>query len=689
MGTIKQDIVDVFLPKHPEQEQIIKPFLNGFDITYAEKKELNNTVLFSYMIKPEPFMKDAFGLEKEILLVYSPFDTLEARALQAANMLFKTFPYMNRIDTLNFFMVSKDDNILNYAGIMSFSEEESRSIVPFLYEELRANVSDSWYIRKVLKRNFYDVDLFGYMLPLRDESSFFGRQQIAARYIDAIKRCENRGIFGLRKTGKTSFLFKIDRIIREQHLGFVFFYDCKSPSYRKLHWNELLGEICNNIAKRLRIPIRKEYDEKNIIKSFRYVVKTASDRNQKIIIMFDEIEYISFKSPLDAHWKTEFIDFWQTIWSVQSLHRNLVFILSGVNPSAIETDTINGVQNPLFSIVQSEYLHGLTEDESKNMIRTLGRRMGLKFDVDAVKLLYDQFNGHPMLIRLACSYINRQYGNDANRPVTIKGSDIKSMQNDIDVELAYYFKHVVSEIQKFYPEEYEMFELLASGQTADFIELSAITEYTKHLYSYGLIGRESGRPPFVKMPVAGRYVAMELAKKEKRKTLYRIVEPAKRNQWVSQRVKSIIRDLRQLESAIRSKGSCKLFGENSFPEAERFAALHSVQTESEFENFFNVCNRCFVESIENYGKSIGKKKYFWTDIKNSYPTLFEVLHRIKVYRHSRDHLTLDPQVAQLYTEYWNTDTKDVTDSDEQRFVIQQRILESFLSAIQVEIDVLT
>ena len=29
--------------------------------------------------------------------------------------------------------------------------------------------------------------------------------------------------FGLRKTGKTSFLFKIDRIIREQHLGFVFF----------------------------------------------------------------------------------------------------------------------------------------------------------------------------------------------------------------------------------------------------------------------------------------------------------------------------------------------------------------------------------------------------------------------------------------------------------------------------------
>ena len=38
-------------------------------------------------------------------------------------------------------------------------------------------------------------------------------------------------------------------------------------------------------------------------------MKTASDKNIKIIIMFDEIEYISFKSPLDEHWKTEFIDF--------------------------------------------------------------------------------------------------------------------------------------------------------------------------------------------------------------------------------------------------------------------------------------------------------------------------------------------------------------------------------------------
>ena len=488
----------------------------------------------------------------------------------------------------------------------------------------------------------------------------------------------------MRKTGKTSLLFKIDRIVREQQLGFVFFYDCKSPSYRTLHWNELLGEICNNIAKRLHIHFREEYDVKDIIKSFRYVVKTASERNKKIVIMFDEIEYISFKSPMNSHWHTEFIDFWQTIWSVQSIHRNLVFILSGVNPSVTETDTIGGIQNPLFSIVQSEYLQGLSVEDSRTMIRTLGKRMGIKFEYDAIGLLYDQYNGHPMLLRLACSYINRQYDTDS-RPIKISATDVEKIQEDIDVELAYYFKHVVSEIQQFYPEEYEMFELLASGQTSDFVELASMAEYTKHLYSYGLVAKDSNNQPFVKMPVAGRYVAMELAKREKRKSLYKVIDPSKRSTWVTQRISSIGRDMRQLEMAIRGAGKPKLFGENSFPEAERFFAIRPVSTAADFEVFFNTCNRCFVESIEIYGKSLGKAKYFWNEIKSTYPVLFAALHRIKVYRHSRDHLILEPAVAVKYKAFWEEDTKGITEPCEQYFVVQQKLLEQLLTAIQIEI----
>ena len=74
--------------------------------------------------------------------------------------------------------------------------------------------------------------------------------------------------------------------------------------------------------------------------------------------------------------------------------------------------------------------------------------------------------------------------------------------------------------------------------------MASLVEYTKHLYSYGLIAKDEHGTPFVKMPVAGRYVAMELAKKENRRSLYKIVDKDKRKDWVTQRMKSIVRDIR-------------------------------------------------------------------------------------------------------------------------------------------------
>lgn len=143
MGIIKLDVKNIYLAKHPKQERMLKPFLNGFDITYAEEKSINNTVISAFLLKPEQYIVEAFGIDKEILLAYSPYDTLQPRALQAVNMLFDIFPFKNRIDTLNCFFISEDDAVLGYAGITSFSENQSRAIVPFSSSDLISNSNDN------------------------------------------------------------------------------------------------------------------------------------------------------------------------------------------------------------------------------------------------------------------------------------------------------------------------------------------------------------------------------------------------------------------------------------------------------------------------------------------------------------------------------------------------------------------
>ena len=688
MGIISKDVEHYFLKEHSNLKDMLKPFLFCFDVTYAEEKNLKNTCIYVFLIKPEEYVKEGFGFDKEIIVCYSPFEELQPRALQAANCLFETIEFKTRADSLNLFIISKDSIVNDYSGITAFDEFQTRVIIPLDYNELKQNKSNSWYIRNILKDHCYDVDLFGYTLPLKDESSFFGRRDIISRYIDAVKRCENKGIFGVRKTGKTSLLFQIKRIIEQQKIGHCYFLDCKSPLYRKLHWNELLLDMNKMIADDINETVKESTSETQIIKQFRALIKEASKRGLKIIFIFDEIEYISFYAKMNIHWQTEFLDFWQTMWSIQSESRNLVFIVSGVNASITEIDTINGIQNPLFGIIQSEYLNGLSFDDANQMIKKLGRRMGMKFDHNSIKALYKQYNGHPMLLRMACSTIYRQLETKA-RPININNKTIEDMQDSINNILSYYYAHIVSEIKQFYPDEYEMLELLASGQTSDFIELSQNADYTKHLYSYGLIANDEHSIPYIKLPVAGRYVASEYAKKENRTSLFKLIEPDNRNSWVNNKTETIVQEIRRFENILIRDSRPMLFGTNSFPEADKFTSLSPVATNKDFDYFTNVCNRCFVESIDNYGKLLGDKNYFWTTVKDNYPVLFDVLHRIRVYRHSNDHLTLTQDVAEKYEEYWKEDTYGVTNTKDQKFAVQQKILDLMLTALQVEISAIS
>ncbi|WP_044156384.1 hypothetical protein, partial [Escherichia coli] len=65
------------------------------------------------------------------------------------------------------------------------------------------------------------------------------------------------------------------------------------------------------------------------------------EANDKICVIFDEIEYISPLAHIDKHWKDDFLPFWQTLWSIQSEHRKISFVVAGVNPYLCEIDLIN------------------------------------------------------------------------------------------------------------------------------------------------------------------------------------------------------------------------------------------------------------------------------------------------------------------------------------------------------------
>jgi len=414
---------------------------------------------------------------------------------------------------------------------------------------------------------------------------------------------------------------------------------------------------------------------------------TSVPRGGRVVVVFDEIEYISPMSLTDDHWRRDYIDFWQTFWTCQSRSRNLSTIICGVNPSVVETDTVDGIQNPLFGIVPAEYLRGLPMEDMRLMVRTLGKRMGLTFETDAVEYLHDRYGGHPLLIRIACSLTHLRLAQHGDvRPARLSADRLRIDEQERDSELLFYCRHVVSELQQFYPDEYEMLELLATGQAVDYLELSQEAEYTRHLQSYGLLRRSPSGVPEIAIPVVGEYVGKERARRDGRRTLYHVVPTEQRADWLARRRNAILADARFLEKLIQKEGRPGLFGAGSLPEADRFQQISVCTSDNDFESFINICNRCFVESVEAYGKAISKPRYFWEDIKVAYPSLWDALHRIKLYRHHSMHLMLNDQVNADLVTYLQRDLEGRQPSSvpQMHFVLQQCVLDGLLIGLQVE-----
>ena len=686
MGIIHSEVKDKHLEYYPDEESLLKPFLNGFDITWARRRKAYNTELSVYFFKAAKNIEEAFGISRELLVVYAPYQKLEPRTIQASESFLKEAPALGRVENLNYILISDDNDIDEWIKKYVTEYPESRIIIGFSSNGLRESKGNAYYVRQILNKYLYGRDLFDYRLPLKDDYSFFGRTDIISNIYTSIQKNENKGLFGLRKTGKTSIFFKIKRLVESDNIGIVLYYDCKVPNIRKIRWYDLLKKICVDISEKYEIPFEGKFDEINAVDVFSHIVEKSKDKG-KIIVIFDEIEYISPLSVDDPHWKKDFIDFWQTFWSVQSNNRNISAVIGGVNPFPCEIDRIEGIQNPLFGIVSYQYLRGLLYEDLKVMIKTLGKKMGLKFNSESIEYIFKRYGGHPYLTRIGCSLINSTLiDKKEQKPITITKEKLLELENLIDSTIFYYSGSVVSELQIFYHDEYEMLELLSSGQITKFFEIATHPEFTKHLVEYGLLSYDDKKIPIISIPVIGRYIGLEYMKREGRKTIYKVIDKENRNIWFSNIKKSIITDFKSLEKNIHIRDLPSLFGSNSFPEADEFQQTQVVSTKDDLNSFLNTCYRCFVESIENYGKSISKKKYFWEEIEKNYPDLWDSLYRIKLYRHAADHLELSPNFDRDLKFYINLDyegKKPDTIPDPQ-FYMQQCILESLLIGIQIE-----
>lgn len=513
MGQIHPDAERSHFHRYPLEREIVRPFLTCFDVTHASRKEVGRARVSTFYLKPEKFLAELIGLERELLVVYAPFADFQARTLQLHDEIRDSDRV--RLDSLGSIIVSDDPKTGEAVRNLIESDPERLPVVGLSKHQLN-DLRDADDVRKLLVQEFFRRDLFALESPLTMDTSFFGRQETVAQILDRFKAGQNSGLFGLRRIGKTSVLYAVGRRVKEGHLGKFLYLDLRSPALYQRRWWELLEEIVKRLALDLAfksgpasklLATREGYSRDGAAAAFRAdierILKTASQN--RVLVAFDEIENITFDiSPAD-HWREDFLPLWQTLQSVhQETGNHFVFKIAGVNPHPMEKPTIGAHDNPLFSTAKSFYLGPFDQPSVRSMVRRLGRYMGIRFDEEVFPLLAREYGGHPFLIRQACSWLASRV---PERPGAVTRELFQREREAIAIAQEKNIRYILQVLEQWYPLEFELICALATGDVPTFVEFARDNaEFTEHMEGYGLVVDARGSPR-ITMELVRSYLA--------------------------------------------------------------------------------------------------------------------------------------------------------------------------------------
>jgi hypothetical protein len=528
-----------------EERLIVQRLSSDWYVTNSGGEiRLSATSIYRYFLaKPTLNLQEAFNLEREVLFVFSDYSNFEPRTMDAFDAARNATPQSYRLETVCQVLISKDAEVERKLVRIIEADPEVPIIIPFTYNELIGN-KELLLIANRFRKHFFSRDLFSFQSPLRKDLYFFGRDALVQGLASRFRSHENSGLFGLRKSGKTSIIYGVERALKRNDEA-ICMIDCESPSIHGLRWYELLHRL---VAEAKRVKASKvetqpasEYTEKSASDAFDLDMKKvyASKRPQPLLFVLDEIERIAPGTGSSGHWKngTDFIFFWQTLRAFFQLNREICsFLIVGTNPSVLEKSEINGDDNPIFSWTPTTYISQFTFEQSREMVRTLGQYMGLIFDPDVYHLLNTDLGGHPFLIRQVCSEINLLAV--GKRPIQIDRTLYAKAKEIFNKKSPQYVAMIIDVLEKCYPDEYALLQYLAVGDDEAFH--SFLTDVSaSHLLGYEMI-REGSHGYYFQIDIVREYL-------RRRHSRDRInLTAAERLSEVSERTVLVERKLRRL-----------------------------------------------------------------------------------------------------------------------------------------------
>jgi hypothetical protein len=494
---IKHSADEAHFKQRPDERRYAMLLDECFYITHGSRhKELSY-----WLAQPKTHVKDRFGVSKEVLVIYSPHLRTDARVLTAISELSFAPALRHRLEKVLVLLVHHG-SAHDVSDLVS--DKIDRVIVPFTTSELDNRDSGVLFVQSRIAQQLGHTDLFGMSSPITSDSYFFGREELVQTLVNrAVVRNESSGLFGLRKMGKTSILYAVQRRLAQQSV-LTEYIDCQNPGIHAARW----WEVLDNIAQRLTRSLKSKF-KRTVKKDANYSPTTAGTafsndvqailhhgELEHLILMLDEIEWItpSLSGALGQHWDQDFLPFWQAIRAThQETQGRFTFIVAGVNPAAVANSHFGGLPNPIFQMALPHYARPLPLPSIRELVRSIGRYAGLQFEPEVFPYLRHVYGGHPFLIRIASSEIwNHVDATNPQRLTVVDEETYRSRRDTIKERLGLPIKDILLSLVWWYPDQYDLLRILATGE-ADFMSeyVKSEPETATQLRNYGILREDS------------------------------------------------------------------------------------------------------------------------------------------------------------------------------------------------------
>lgn len=432
-----------------------------------------------------------FGFTREVMIFYSPHEDLQGRTFQAAARELTTTERSVTPDI--FFLWSPDQRLRVKLNDWS---RPAKLAIPLLIDD-----EDELSLITLLRDYIYARDLFYMTTPVHG-ASFFGRRTLLQSLRDDVFNQQVTGVFGLRKSGKTSILKQLQEELHEDQVVTVLMDLEAFPSPPEDPTDDIVSELRRRLieelkAHRLRTQELSQLPERpgilELKNALQVILKRLHKEGHRILVLLDEIEYLTPADRIDIAEgdMPRVAQFLSALRSVVQESDNFTFVLSGLTSAIVEGGRLYGRPNPLFSWAKAVYVKPLEREEADVLASTVGGKMGVQIEPGALEALHEASGGHAYLYRNLSSAVVQHLPTDVFQRTMTRASVLSEL-TDWKSRVQGNIEEIVQHVKRYYANEAVMLDVLMES-AEDFKEL-APTEHVavRRLMDLGLVQEHDG-----------------------------------------------------------------------------------------------------------------------------------------------------------------------------------------------------